>query len=299
MTPILRPAFYIKKKVVSSGGGGGSTIGNTWSAQVVSNGGATPAAGTVSAANTFWDGLITDGIADKMYMVNMIAPDSIIAAKTPLYQVSGSTTMWTNVSGGSTTRNVAAGDLTSNGLVNVYGAWGLNTGITPSSIWGSGPTGGVSYYVYANSIYSSTVMGLNGGAANVNHAFWCAGGNTLLEYQWNSQDDGYVSVTATNQVNSFWSHNRTSNSVLRCDGANSSTGFVNYDTHNGSNNIKAPPTTGTMGFGCVLVAAGTSTENMRGTLSFGACHAGLTSTEANNLYNRVQTLRTSLGGGYR
>ena len=33
-------------------------------------------------------------------------------------------------------------------------------------------------------------------------------------------------------------------------------------------------------------------------LSLAAIHAGMTSTQSNNFYNAIQTLRTALGGGY-
>ena len=83
----------------------------SWAERVVINGGVKPLQSTIDTLYTFYNGLVSAGLADKMIAVNCFVPDNLIAAITPLivHPEVGGFDPWTNV-------GFVAGDLSPAGL---------------------------------------------------------------------------------------------------------------------------------------------------------------------------------------
>jgi Immunoglobulin domain len=249
-----------------------------WVARVVAAGGATPSGGTQSALTTFVSGLVTDGIYSSMKAVNCIVPDSLIAATVPLIQGIGNSP-WTN-------NNFVSGDLTVNGFTGNASNKYLNTGINPSLF---GLNLGFSVYASATpSAVASVDFGAFSGSAYAHMIARFNDGNSYAGNAGTSQPSaptrnaGFYSSQRTNSTshNLYFANSGTSLTSIASD-ATSSSGYPNLSMSLMAGNV-----------------SGSITYYSSNTLSFAAVTVGMNSTDTANLYARVQTLRTALGGGF-
>lgn len=256
-----------------------------WAARVVTNGGVRPAQATINSMATFYTAIYTAGIYTKFKSLNAFAPDNLTAARTPQIVGVGSDP-WAN-------SGFVAGDLTINGLIGNAAKY-LDTGVNPATAFASDNTGGISMYT----------LGPAGGFAVECGARNATGGNAIFLYAqfggatyWQCYaNSGAGSINYANAAfTGFISGNRTAANDTKIYDANSGSAFAQRAT--GAANLGNRPNVGTMvAFGSN--DNGTKTGYSAKRLSFLAIHDGLTSGEAQSLYNAVQALRTSLGGGY-
>ena len=123
----------------------------SWADRVVTNGGSQPLQSTIDTLYTFYNGLVSAGLADKMIAVNCFVPDNLIAAITPLivHPELGGIDPWTNV-------GFVAGDLSPAGLAGNSGGIGktLRTGLQLTNCFPNTNSAGITIY---NTLSDTTV----------------------------------------------------------------------------------------------------------------------------------------------
>lgn len=255
-----------------------ATVSN-WVATVTTNGGACPSITTAAAVDTLYAGLVTDGLDTKMISVIMLVPDNLIAATTPLLHTAGNNP-WVN-------HSFVSGNLTINGLLGVPGnATYLDTGITPSVSMTLNDTG---FTVY-ESVKSTTGIsfGASGGAGDI--LLICSSGTCFFDEYNATAGQGRLSVAST--LPGYYSGNRTSSSSCNVYFANSTHAHASLasiaTTGGGLPNVAV--------YGFAYDNSGVN-NFVDSRMSFMAIHKSLNSTQSSNFYNRIQTFRTTLGGG--
>lgn len=253
-----------------------------WVNRIIANGGVSPGATTLNAADAFDTCMANNGLDVLQIALNFFAPDSQIAMLTPYYVTSGNN-LWVlngahfavGTGGGQFTHAGASGD-----------TW-LDTGVNPTNVFSS-TNAGLSIYGAENA--ASQIYSLGDDTTHV-CILWDNHGNMNggMDVQWNVSH-----ATGVAQGNyTFESFSRSSATVIAGYYANGSIGFNNATLNNGG------MFSTTMDNGTILVnktaTAGNGQDN---TVSFAAIHQKLTSAQTQNLFNCVQTLRQSLGGGY-
>lgn len=254
-----------------------------WAARVVSNGGATPSAGTQAALSNFVGALQGAGIWAKMIAVNCLVSDSLIACITPLLVGSGNDP-WTN-------SGFVGGDVTANGLVGqaAPGQKHLLTGITHTAIGTT--TAGVSWYCY-----NFSTQGFSGGGYDgTNGLMFASKHSDNKTYAYNGSIASNV-ISLASAGNGFYCDLRVSTTNHKLYFANSGTAFAQIGATD-STLYSGTAYAGTMW---------THAENLSGgiqfpssdTLSFVAFHSAVTASEGSTLFDKVQAMRTALGGGH-
>jgi hypothetical protein len=268
----------------------------TWLNRIAAQGGAAPSANTINAVNTFVYALNTAGIAGKMVSVNCFVPDNLTAAITPLYRNGP----WLNVGFG-------PGDLSVNGLTGNGGKM-LVTDVTPRDVPAFATSMGCSAYVsrpgsvnntemlvaignnwasmgIGEPIYASTLQILGPGIYRDNHEF------------------GHPDIT--HQVWGYWSCNWTrSGGSVTVSAYDAKPGLAHELYGTGTDNPSSiPPLSDYVapftlfGIRCPWDPPGYYAYIGDMTYSFAAVHLSLTESESGALWNAVQALRQSLGGG--
>jgi hypothetical protein len=257
-------------------------LATDWSTRVVANGGAVPSGATVLAISDFSDALDAASLTSKMTAVNCFAPDSIIAALTPLIVGPGNDP-WINHN-----NEFNAGDLTVNGLVGDGATKWLLTGVHPSSISGQPNSGGYTIYFYTCPSEASTDLAVY---LNPDQAGLFNISGTVVFDCWNSAA-GATTVSLPG-FTGYVSGNRVSASETHIYAANSGTAH-----YSAAGNSGAPGTAPNAElWAWAMNATGSPLYLSTKRLSFIAIHQGLTAAESLNFYNAVQALRTALGGG--
>lgn len=260
----------------------GQTFADNWALRVVANGGAAPSLATKQAIATFWCGLITDGLDTQMVQINCFVPDSLIACITQQLNLFAGSDPWTN-------HNFVAGDLTVNGLTGNAVNKFLDTGwIIPG---GLGNTNGICVYNYNVTAtgfeyggYNGT-LGLLGAAKHTDNNAYSYNGNT-----------GTNAITVASPGNGFYSAQRVNANDHRLYFATS----LSPHAQIGATDVAANG-----GYAGVsqhifeVNLSGASQFTCSNTISFVAYTTGLSAADSAKLFARVQTLRTSLGGGFR
>lgn len=250
----------------------------TWKALVITNGGATPTEATLNAMDTFV--LAVAGIKSQLIWVDLVVPDSLIAAETPLYATSGLTL---------STGNGWSGTLNTSGIS--AGSSIMRTGIDPSTIFSTSDMG-LSVYCGGSGNVLLDWGGGNGGScatlygtSNPNYHIGSYGG-------W-SMDFTTATINSGDFV--YFSGNRTGTSSLTGYIANSNNSWAAHGTSSGGSG-SVPSGTGdnALGWHSSGSCAGISSTSI---VSFMAVHHGLSSADAQTLYNAVQAFRTTIGGG--
>lgn len=257
--------------------------GDTWAQRVVLNGGPMPSAPTISAINTFVASLNSAGVWSKMLHVNVVAPDSLIAAETPLLKTIGTNDPYV----------VGAGNpsISINGLrFNPVVGWFV-PGIIPSVDLPSDTDAGFSVYtsngIDVNRYECGTIMVVPQAGIGMRWSFL---GHTT-GFCWNI---GAGITIAGAPINGFHSQSRLSSTNLRFYRASSTHPFA-QDGQDLALETVSRPTIDFNFWGGNIDGVSSNTSD---TISFIALHHGLTAAETQSLYNAVQALRTSFGGGF-
>ena len=260
---------------------------SAWAANVVTNGGAAPSDGTVSALSTFCYALDSAGLTSSMLAVNCYVPDSLIAATTPLI-ATACQPCWTN-------HNFVSGDLSVNGLQGNRSNKYLDLGSqsSPASTALTLTSAGLTCYVPsggANAVENT--CGICGAGCcfdlNLNYSeyfgFQC----------WDWGDAGQAAWRPGGIKQGFFSGSRTAADEINLYFANAGTAF--------SSVASAATTSGGVASGNMFEFSeqygGGPNAYSPQAHSFFAMHLGLSSEQTQALYNAVQALRTALGGGY-
>jgi hypothetical protein len=260
-----------------------------WTQRVVTNGGSTPSTNTQVALTTFYQSLVNNNIFNKMIVVNPFVPDNLSASLTPLIFKSGNS-LWTN------TGPFTSGDLTVGGLKGDASTKYLKTGIFPNNIYSSANDNGITTYVSSG---SSIAENRDVGCITISNPPIIefssdTGGNTLYDC-YSSATGRLILTTLTPLGVGFYSANRTSATSQNIYAASSVFSFTNIASGSGSPGASLPNIEmyvfGINSAGALLYPSGKI-------ISFVAIHNGLSSSEAQILFNAVQTLRQNLGGGF-
>lgn len=272
-------------------GSRGQQIATKWAAQVVTNGGAAPAAATQSALTTFADALIKAQVwFQKIIALNFFAPDNLIASLTPIYPRGSGNNPWTN------TGPFVAGDLTVDGLKSDGNKY-LQTGINPFPATG---TQLLSLSVYVKELGALPDGAHMGSADNVTfiNSIAVAGGRNALgsffHCCYDTAGAGEVLGGDTGFLG-FACGSRVALNDARIFHGNSTTPFAQTGPTN-SNVITARTNTNLLWVFRLNCASSLLPTKAR--LSFVHFGLSLTSAQAQSLFNAVQALRVALGGGY-
>jgi hypothetical protein len=249
-------------------------VASGWAARVVVNGGALPSNATVLAFSNFLYCLDAAGLTSKMIAVNCFAPDSLIAAITPLI-VGPGFDPWTN-------SGFLAAALTIDGLIG-NNSNTLNSGIIPTRDFTSDADCGITLYNMSainestNDVGSNSVTNLRTSISN-NTTFACwssASGDTLSAA--NPSWTGYLSANrhGVNTQVLYRAKSTVPHAVLGTRSALASTRPA-----------------------FVFFVFGGPTVPCARRLSFVAFHHGLTTAESSLFFNCVQAMRTAIGGGF-
>jgi hypothetical protein len=275
----------------SLGGGTGEPV-HYYNLKIVNAGGAAISSTTSNALRTFYTGLDTDVLLYKMIVVNPYVPDNLTAVRTPLIWQAGSQ-YWTNNNFGSTNLSV-------NGLAGNTTSKSLGVGINISTLTtrgfsstSAGATRMVSIILSNNSTHAlgtfgtaaSSIFTVNNYSGVVQFYAWKSVNINQNFLSWNVPYTNFASYlsgnrTAANAIALYVGTNGTHYLATNATGAQTgdTSTMTNFVTHaiSGSSGIQlwSPDT-----------------------ISFIAVHSGLTQTESSNLYNRVHTMRTAMGGG--
>jgi hypothetical protein len=276
----------------------GCQTANAWAARVVTNGGSMPSANTVAAVCAFVDTLNNAGLWSQMVHVSVFAPDSITAAITPLLVGPGGNDPYPGVCGNN---NVTTLGLTINGLkANVGNSAAENTGIAASNVFPSDTSAGITVVISEVSISEAAQdVGYIRSADNgANFAFYSHFGATTCFFLCWDGANGQCTGTYPGGGSSaaYFSGNRTAANLSSIYYANTGNAHQQIGTiaTMGGTRQNAPAylldAFNITGPGCGTI----STKRM----SFAALHLGLSQAQSLILFNAVQAMRTSFGGGF-
>lgn len=253
---------------------------------------------SVNALDAFVKGMRSDGIWAKMIEINCVL--NVAGAASPLDVAMALLLIGPNLAPVAGYRwlraNFVLADLTVNGLKGNGVNSSANTNLVPSVTFPG--VNNVGLTVYCTQMTNSSVIdfgAVSSDSANALFVLVNFGTNQFEATCWAAGGGDGILIAAPN-LNGFYSFSRNAANDVRAYFANSTNAFAQI----GSNNVL----TGTI-FGthqliawAALSAAGAIINNTDRRLSFIAAHQGMTSIETKSLFNRVQALRTALGGGF-
>jgi hypothetical protein len=266
---------------------GNHAVVTSWLSRVVANGGAAPAAATISALNTFMDSLDSSGLSGLIVTMNCFVPDNLIASITPLFVTPGnSNDPWTN-------SNFVLADLASNGLIGNGSTKKLDIGMSPLTEFTGSSIGASIYNVTASGGGTEQDMGENNDGSNCIQLHIEVAGNAICD----ATNDSTNRITAANAGwKGYLNMSRTASNVFKLYKANSSTGHAQLGATNAAASAGGGGTIPVFCFARNNNAGGTSFSTKR--LSFSSIHFGMTQAQSLAYFNAIQALRTSLGGGF-
>lgn len=262
----------------------------SWATRIVNAGGAYPSA-SIAAVNRFYLKLVDANLVSKMYAVNCVVPDGLVACKTPLIATSGSN-LWTG--SGFTTS-----DLTVNGLIGNASNY-LDTGFKVST--DCADTGsGVTFYVPVSADSGASDCGANTNAPNYNSNFAQLASLSGQTYgDCNTGDypayPGRIIVAGSGRAG-YFSANRTSLSLQTSYFANSTTAHGSLGTATGTVADNRSVLPYNVYFFCLNLGGSPYNPTNR-RFSFFALHKGLVASESELFFSAIQQLRVEIGGGY-
>lgn len=260
-----------------------------WQTRVVANGGASPSAATLAAADTFWKGVKAAGLDTKIIHLNFIAPDSYIAAITP-FIVGPGLDPWNSI------QPLLAGDLGINGFTGNASKF-MDTGCITSTIWAANNGALIVYdYNIAGAGAVGVLGSFNTGGGGGGGFFELNVGGTLFA---GICDPNANLITHAAPVgNGYYCISRLNSTDERLYFANSTNPHAQIALQAGlqtavfwaASNYFMALNTSTLG---------SAARQAPDTLSFAAIAQNWSATDDANMYPLVQALRTSLGGGFR
>lgn len=271
--------FNLVQAMRTALGGGTMDPVTEWAQRVVVNGGAAPGSTTKTALTTFYNGLYSDGLIGLVGMVNCIVPDSLVATETPLLTCTGNDP-WVN-------HNFVSGDLTVNGIAGNASTKYMDTGFLPTQYPASSQLGTAHY------VFTVSATGVEMSASTATQFFQVVSKFSDGHAYFFDNQAGVV-IASPSGLGGFYAENRTSSTDHRAWFANSTHGFAQIGSTDTTTFGSYP------GFNVFFLAndgAGTAQQWSSSRVSFGSINFGMNSTQLQNLYNRVQQVRTDLGGG--
>ena len=266
-----------------------------WQTRVISGGGSPPSIGTLNILNTFYNGLVRNGIDSLMVNVNCIVPDSLQAALTPLIATSGNgspdginVNSWVNM-------NFVSGDLSVNGLKGNASNKYLKTGVIPINCLGAQDAGVTLYNAFSEASVG-TDSGCNTGDGNSQLLFILNYTNYGTFFDVYNDSTGRIngSLALSGGVG-YTSGNRTNSTTSYLYKATSAISHTSFGGPGGTNSGAAPNTE--YYFYCIN-NGGTAGGFVAKQFSFAAIHRGLTEAQSSIFFNLIQAMRVSMGGGY-
>lgn len=260
-----------------------------WAARVTTNTTNGPGALETSGANAMWCTLHNAGIDSLMQVVNVCAyggggnPSPIGVLLTPFLKGAG-TDPWTS-------HNSTSVNATINGYADASTGW-LYTGFLGTNFPSDSDSGVTVYDIQGTSEAAAYVAGAyNSGdglsALQTNNA----GNSTASLHSLANR----LSVTAPNAGGMF-SMNRVAANDLRLFWGNSTNPYAQVGATSAAAAGTRPAIE--MYFGALGLGNPAGTLFTAHTLSFCAFHHGLTLAQATTLFNAVQAMRTTMGGGF-
>lgn len=258
-------------------------IGDQWARRVVANGGPMPSGNTLRALATFNSAIV--GIRSQIVACNFFAPDSVIAAKTPLIVGPGSDPWQEQTSGYDGRKGLNGwgfGSVTDPSLRSI---------LIPSASGLSFNSAGVVLYGFS---ISDSNAGQDFGALHVATGDGLYFGNSSGSHR--TQIGRVVLTVAGIAASGYYSCQRTSSTSLNMYFANSTNAHASVGSIATAETGDISNLNFTMGIG--LNQDGTFDNPVTRTYSFAAITTGMNATDSATLYAAVQALRTSLGGGF-
>jgi len=268
----------------------GRKITADWVTRVQPNGGAVPSQQTQNAAITFINSLKACNVLSNIVALNIFAPDSLIAALTPLIKGPG-VDPWVN-------HGFVAGDLTASGLTGDGATKWLDTGVVAKTAMPNAK-GGLALYCptsYAVATVADDMGGYETGATiAIELSFSGTANNLMFSYgnyssMWVGGGNagpflglllGYAFGTTTRSYGFFKANGTIGWTQISSTTVGSLTNWPNVNIYLFARNQAG-------------AAGGFSARQF----SFAAIFTFADAASGQCLYNAVQTLRWGLGGGY-
>lgn len=269
---------------------------NAWVAAIIANGGIAPSMTTQCAVDALYNGLATDGIDVKMGYVLPMVPDSLTAALTPLYRAGN------NGNALAVNHGFVLADLTVNGLKGDGATKYIDTGVLPAGLPYTDGTIGLAAYISVNPGESVLDLGMQGNPAASEVGLYPArangtgfgaicnetAGSGLLTAALPNSFAGYQAVyrTTTTRFDYYYASSTQAHSNAGTDlnngGSGAAIGAFSLFVFNENNKGTGP-------------FAGQYSSK---THSFDAVTLDLSAAQSQMFYNRIQTFRKALGGGF-
>lgn len=320
------PEHILERKILlqnpfnpNAGGGGGGAAGQAaillaaWKQNVLNNSGTIPTPAVIGVMNTFLIGLITAGLDKKMLWMDVCPPQDIgssatstqamVAALTPLIFTVG------NLTGipGASTSNTSG--LSVNG---VAGLPGNNWWYTPNLVlYTDTPNNNVGITLYnmsgqGNGLFECGSWDHLAGPPEAQFQLYSnLSGNALFNC-WDINGQAglgtYSAALPTSTFSGMVSGNKlaSNNTQIYCANSTNSPASIlsSSNVSTNTNNIDHTFFTNFGWYTCDTQPQSTPVNFTNKTFSFKALHTSLTLTDFTNLFNLVQTMRTSFGGGF-
>jgi hypothetical protein len=291
MHPVLYRKLALRKPL--------SALNKDWLARILAAGGSRPSVKTFRINDEFYRALLEAGLTSKVTVVNLFAPDSLVAAYTPLIQGSGSA-VWVD-----TGSNGTIADLTINGLKRSAGGGNnrfIETNIFPGTGLMTSGTGHGSIYVSEDPLNGNPeiefgVLDITIGGTNDfrMYAHW-NDGNTYGSIF--SQTHFLTATISALALQGYFNIVRTTTTASNLYFANSTNAHASKASDTTLQTL-APATTQSLALLAFKDQSGAITLCSAKRISAFTCGLGLTAAESLALYNAIQTARMSWGGGFQ
>lgn len=261
----------------------------SWIDQIIANGGVIPSPQTLAAVDAFVTAIAS--VVNRIWHLNVIAPDSLIAMRTPLIATYGNKLWLPQTVGAGFTEVLNANGWrgyadASNGIV-------YDTGVSPSGIPSfSTGNGGVSACcpdispIASNAAITGCLLVTDGMGIIVNRIL----GNILI----GSIGSGLIQATVATPGGAFYSANRVSTTDMSISWGNSVSPYTKVNTNVTANGVAPIATT--------IFAGGSNNNGVTAlapqSLSFLAVHDGFSTADGTTLFTALKNLRLAFGGGF-
>jgi hypothetical protein len=259
-----------------------------WAARVVVNGGAVPSDATIVALANFSSSMMSAGLWSKMIAMNVVAPDNLIASRTP-FIVGPGLDPWTNVG----SSNVLAADVTVYGM-QFRGAQALSSGVAGNSMLST--SGGIT--VLASAVDLTSASGpIDFGYEDTVPQTYCY---VAARSTGNGAHQG-ANFSSNNVINGTGIQTAGYLSLNRTGALTEALYYASPDIAHSLIGSNAGGQTQAPSASLLYMGAAQSTGSIsnytKNTISFSAIHQGLSITESSTFASLIFTLRAALGGG--
>lgn len=257
-----------------------------WANRVVANGGAMPSQATIQAQSDLLNAI--SSLSSRIWHLNSIVPDSIIAMRTPLIKTFGADPWTSHIVG------TGGGALTVNG-------WQSSTDDVNGTVWDTGVNASLipSFGLTNGGMSAYLATAVDSGNSLVS-AIQFPGSFFLLPFSVGQSEilcfdnPSQAFAASPTNVKGFYCGSRTAVNNINLYYASSLDPWAVLANGN-VNNIQVPPNATIAAGGDHVAGLYTVTKQ---TFSFMAIHDGFSSADGQILFNAVQAFRVALGGGF-